>query len=113
MGAKPQGQYVRRVAGDVVLGLGVFAVLLLGLALGQDWWTEAHSNPTLGSLAETAEHLAPSGRLSQMLPGRCPDNLGAMAGLALAFSLLFAFNLGLWGHVRRVCASPRQWRGRR
>lgn len=112
MGAKPQSQYVCRAVGDAVLGLGVFAALLLAFALGQDWWTSAHSS-ALGSFAEAAEHFAPPGRLAQILPGRCPDNLGAMAGLALAFSLLFAFNLGLWGHVRRVCASPRRWRGRR
>lgn len=104
---------IRRMAlfgRDFVIGLGVFAVILLATAKmpaddgrghHQMFLSSAYAAPMLTLAAKAPADLQPS------TVYRSTDRGEARAILGIAFASLVAFNLGMLRHLRRVYASPR------
>jgi hypothetical protein len=109
-------------ARDALLGFGIFAVLALAICGG----IPGLSNEAAASDALISEALALSSP-----PGAVTENalIAALVGapslaaalprridfvvLAATFALMFAMNLAIMRHLRRVYASPRRSAGRR
>ena len=113
---------LRRGLGDWLLGLGLFAVLAVGL--GGDPRTSACSTAAASDTVTTraieltsppgpaAENAMVAALLRGPAPLDDPNRVSALVILGLTFSLMFTFNLAIWRHLRRVYASPRrgEWR---
>jgi hypothetical protein len=113
------------------MGLGAVLFLMLpglGLMLAgkQPAWSLSEAVAGEAIAGRAVEVSAPPGpsaenaiiAAAQLRPASDPlraRRLSDFAILCLTFSLLVAFNLAFWRHLRRVNASPRrgEWRGRR
>lgn len=109
---------LRRMARDLALGMTLFIGLATLLGMSCDMWSV--------SPAAAADHLAAHAIAATSPPGPGSENavLGAVlygarplklqpqqlsvALVGLTFTVLFAFNLALWRHLRRVSASARR-----
>lgn len=115
--------YVRRAVGS----LGVLIVLALAVGAVADNAGKLEDSPQLAVAAAFASVSGTAVLIEDfdnepstaLAPFQCrlPDGRGGCApltGLTLALSMLLAFNVSFWSHVRRVYASPRRrWRGKR
>jgi hypothetical protein len=123
MQAQVRPRNVTRNVANLLLAFVLSALFVPLAAGGLDCWAAGPSDQP--ALFAYDENLMLAGeardwpaRLGQWLPCAVQAcgiaDLAPMAGLVLGLSLLLIFNVGLWGHVRRVSASPRrEWRGRR
>lgn len=115
--------YVRRAVG----ALGGLVMLALVIGTVADNAARREDSPQLAVAAAFANISGTAvliedfdnGPSTALAPIQCglPDGPGGCApltGLTLALSMLLAFNVSFWSHVRRVYASPRRrWRGKR
>jgi hypothetical protein len=101
---------ITQVGRDFLIGLGLFALILLATTQlpdadargrNQMFSSSAHAAPMLRIASEAPLDLQPSAIF------RSTDRGEARTILGLAFASLVAFNLGVLGHLRRVYASPR------
>jgi hypothetical protein len=107
---------------DVLLGLALFGLLAAALGGAADILSLPRASAADVLAQRALEATAPPGPdtdnavLNAVIQGTVPTRgrIGPtdFAVLGLTFSLMFAFNLGLWSHLRRVYASPRRggWR---
>ena len=107
---------------DLVGGLLVFLMLLVACGGPGAPWSLSHASAADQIAARAIGITSPAGPGTEnaifaavlqgpvATPGRTDPV--TMSVLGLTFSLMFAFNLGLWRHLRRVYASPRRgaWR---
>ena len=109
-----------------MLGLGLFAVLAVGLAGDPRTWSATSAAASDTAITRAIDMTSPPGPAAEnsMVAAllRAPAIAADLASgpgrgsailiLGLTFSLMFAFNLALWRHLRRVYASPRrgEWR---
>ena len=113
---------LRRALRDWMLGLGLFAVLATGLAGDPRTWTATSASAADTAIARAIDVTSPPGPAAEnamvatllRAPALPIDSSrgSAILILGLTFSLMFAFNLEIWRHLRRVYASPRRgaWR---
>lgn len=105
---------------DLALGAGLFVILSLGLAghpshglcspaaASEGVATVIEAISAGGAGADDAVVAALTSRVGPARAGRREE----LFILGLSFALMFAFNLAIWRHLRRVYASPRRgaWR---
>jgi hypothetical protein len=113
---------VRQVLRDLGVGLAIFLLLLPLLGVPTDCWSVSRASASDHLAARAIEATSPPGLdsenavLGAVLFGARPLKLQSQPAtlivIGLTFTVLFAFNLGLWRHLRRVSASPRrgEWR---
>ncbi|MFM9942353.1 MAG: hypothetical protein ACKVP7_22955 [Hyphomicrobiaceae bacterium] len=112
----------RQVLRDLGYGLGTFLLLMAVLGAPSDTWTLSRASAAdhLAARAIAATSPPSAGSENAVLgavlhgarPLQRPQQPTAMIVLGLTFTLIFAFNLAFWRHLRRVYASPRrgEWR---
>ena len=111
-----RSRQVRQAFRDWILGLGLFVVLATGLSGDPRTW--GLSNAAASDQAAQAIDLTSPGLSTEnsMLAAflqppaftAAASRPVAMTILGLTFSFMFAFNLWMWRHLRRVYASPRR-----
>lgn len=113
---------MRKLARDWALGVAVFIALLAGMSGGSGSWTSAAASDEALANGIEATYLPNAGSedaanavLFRPAVGPKPERGRTLILLGLTFSLMFAFNLTIWRHLRRVYASPRRevWRSSR
>lgn len=98
------------VGRDFMIGLGLFAIILLTTAQ-----LPSHGAQSGNQMFSSSAHAAPLLTLATHAPTdlqkasvyRSTDRSEATTILGFAFASLVAFNLGVLRHLRRVYASPR------
>ena len=112
-----RSRQVRQAFRDWILGLGLFVVLASGLSGDPRTWglsNAAASDQTAQAIDVTsppglgAENSMLAAFLQPPAFTAAASRPVAMTILGLTFSFMFAFNLWMWRHLRRVYASPRR-----
>ena len=117
-----RARHVRRALRDWLLGAGLFIVLAAGLAGNPRTWDFTTAAAADRVLTQTLDVTSPPGLQAETALVAAlfqpPTSLGASTKgvtlllIGLTFSFMFAFNLAILRHLRRVYASPRRggWR---
>ena len=101
---------IRQGARDFALGLGLFAAVAIAGSYVPSRSSAQHApifSSTAYAAAPHASWAVSNPMKSTPIVYRSTDTRAATVILGLTFASLFAFNMGLFRHLRRVYASPR------
>ena len=113
-----RSRQARQVFRDWILGLGLFVVLAAGFSGDPRSWALSTASASDHGFAQAVDVASPPGlRAENAMIAALLQPAGfvgiasrpaTMTILGLTFSFMFAFNLWMWRHLRRVYASPRR-----